>query len=231
MAGPNKALLQAGYDVIVIFPPGVALRYFTWRNLKQRPWLPEAGHDVIVISPPGGASRYCTWRILKGRHRLYIHVQLILFVYLERFRRYSTCCIWLGFPYWGAKFWGFLGKMTPKTSNERKTLAGRALSYAKLRLLSHCAWNYLFPFALYMCARKKGRQEGRKEDKLQEKYISRMCGATPSGRNPTKLGTCVCHGRNQTCKVSSLLLEMFRSCKVLTFPCCHREPRPSLTLC
>jgi len=34
---------------------------------------------------------------------------------------------------------GVWGKMTPKTSNERKTLAGRALSYAKLRHLSHCA--------------------------------------------------------------------------------------------
>jgi len=29
MAGPKKVLLQAGYDVIVISPPGVASRYFT----------------------------------------------------------------------------------------------------------------------------------------------------------------------------------------------------------
>jgi len=32
---------------------------------------------------------------------------------------------------------------------------------------------------------------GRKEEKSQEVYISRMCGVTPSGRIPTKLGTCV----------------------------------------
>jgi len=38
--------------------------------------------------------------------------------------------------------------------------------------------------------KKAGRQAGRKEEKSQEVYISRMCGATPSGRIPTKLGTC-----------------------------------------
>ena len=37
-----------------------------------------------------------------------------------------------------------------------------------------------------------GRKEGRKEEKSQEVYISRMRGATPSGRIPTKLGKCVC---------------------------------------
>jgi len=36
------------------------------------------------------------------------------------------------------------------------------------------------------------RQEGKKKEKSQEVYISRMCGATPSGRTPTKLGNCVC---------------------------------------
>jgi len=86
-----------------------------------------------------------------------------------------------------ATFWGFWGKMTPKTSNERKTLAESALSYAKLRLLSYFAWNYLYHLA---CA---GAQETKKAGrKSQEVYISRMCGATPSGRIPTKLGTCVC---------------------------------------
>jgi len=36
---------------------------------------------------------------------------------------------------------------------------------------------------------KKGSREGRK--KSQEVYISRMSGATPSTRIPTKLGKCV----------------------------------------
>jgi len=38
----NEVLLQAGYDVIVISPPGVASRYFTRRILKERAWLPDS---------------------------------------------------------------------------------------------------------------------------------------------------------------------------------------------
>jgi len=38
----NEVLLQAGYDVIVIFPPRRALRYITWRNLKEQLWLPDS---------------------------------------------------------------------------------------------------------------------------------------------------------------------------------------------
>jgi len=124
--------------------------------------LLQAGYDVIVISQPGVAPRYFTWRILKGRLQLYIHVQLTLFVYLERFRRYFDFLYLAGISLLGAKFWGFWGKMIPKTSNERKTLAGRALPYAKLRLLSHCTWNYLYPFDLCRWARKKGSKAGRK---------------------------------------------------------------------
>jgi len=122
-----------------------------------------SGNDVIAISSLGGASGNFWLRNLKGRPRLYIHVQLTLFVYLERFRRYSTFCIWLRFPFWGRNFGGFGAKWPP--ANERKTLAGRALPYAKLRLLSHCAWNYVYPFGLYNCARnnKKGSKAGRKK--------------------------------------------------------------------
>jgi len=37
----NEVLLPARYDVIVISPPGVALRSFAWRILKERPWPPK----------------------------------------------------------------------------------------------------------------------------------------------------------------------------------------------
>jgi len=110
------------------------------------------------------------------------------FVYLERFRRYSTFNIWLGFPYWG-EILGVSGQNDPQDVNWEKTLAGMALPYAKLRLLSYYAWNYLYPFGLCRCARYK--KAGRME-KSQEVYISRMCGATRSSRIPTKLSTCVC---------------------------------------
>jgi len=89
---------------------------------------------------------------------------------------------------------GVWGKLIPKASNERKTLAGWVLPYAKLRLLSHCAWKYLYPFGLCRCAitKKAGRKAGRKKVTRSEVYISRMSGATPSGQSPTKLGKCVC---------------------------------------
>jgi len=38
---------------------------------------------------------------------------------------------------------------------------------------------------------KKGSKDGRKEEKSQQVYNSRMCGATPSGWISTKSGTCV----------------------------------------
>jgi len=41
------------------------------------------------------------------------------------------------------------------------------------------------------CAGAQERKKGWKEEKSQEVYISRMRGATLSGRIPTKLGTCV----------------------------------------
>jgi len=66
---------------------------------------------------------------------------------------------------------GGFGQMTPKTSNEIKTLAGRALSCGKLRLLSLCARNYLYPFWPVQ-ERKKKRQEGRK--KSHKKCIFRV---------------------------------------------------------
>jgi len=134
-----------------------------------------AVNDVIVNSSLGGASGNFWLRILEGRPRLYIHVQLTLFVYLERFRRYSTFCFWLGFSYWGTKLCGFLGKMTPKTANERKKLAGRALSYAKLRLLSHCAWNYRYPSGAQ--EKKAVRKVGRK--KSHKKCIIHVCVERP----------------------------------------------------
>jgi len=125
-----------------------------------------AGNDVIAISSLGGASGNFWLRILKVRTRLHfhIHVQLTLFVNLDRFRRYLNVFYLSGISLLGAKSWGFWGKMTPKTSNGRKTLAWRVLPYAKLRLLSHSAWNYLYPFGLCRCSRKQS-QEGRSHKK------------------------------------------------------------------
>jgi len=111
--------------------------------------------------------------------------KLTLFVYLEWFRRYATFCIWLGFPYWGEIVGGGFGAKWPlKCQMREKHLLGGHF------LTSHCAWNYLYPFGMCRCARKKAiKQEGRKS---QEVYILRMSGAIPSGRISTNLGACVC---------------------------------------
>ena len=83
------------------------------------------GNDVMMILSLGEASgNFWLW-ILKGRPRLYIHVQLTFFVYLERFRSYSTFFIWLGFPYWGRNFGGLGAKWPPKRQNREKLLLGR----------------------------------------------------------------------------------------------------------
>jgi len=70
-----------------------------------------AESDVMVFSPLRGAAGDIYLRILKGRPRLYIHVSLILYVYLVLLRSYSTLFIWLGFHH--LSFWGsFLGNIT-----------------------------------------------------------------------------------------------------------------------
>jgi len=143
------------------------------------------GNDVIAISSLGSASGNFWLQILKGQPPLYIHVQLTLVVYLERFRRFSAFYILLGFPY---------GQNNAANVKWEKN-TWSALPYAKLRLLSQFAWTCLYPFGLCRCARKKGskagRQEGRMKVKSQEVYISRMCGATPSGGFQPNLAQCV----------------------------------------
>jgi len=131
-------IFQAGCDVIVIYPPkGAARNFLSADSEKVTPILYQccfvttrllctvfdlinfilAGNDVIAISLLRDASDNFLLRILKGRPQLYIHVQLTLFVHLERFRRYSTFFYLAGISQLGAKLWGVLGKMTPKRSN------------------------------------------------------------------------------------------------------------------
>jgi len=87
----NEVLLPAGYDVIMISPPGGASGHFYdefWMNdhdflivfhinflsvmhgFRDNEVLLQAGYDVIVISPLGSASGDFSWRILKERSRL-----------------------------------------------------------------------------------------------------------------------------------------------------------------
>jgi len=151
-----------------------------------------AGNDVIAISSLGASQVISDHSFWKGDPDFIFMFNWHFMSILNGLDVIQLFYL-VGISLLVAKVWVFLGKMTHKTSNERKILAGRALPYAKLRLFSHCAWNYLYPFGLCSCARNKKavKQEVRQEEKSQEVYISRMCGATPSRRITTKLGTCV----------------------------------------
>jgi len=146
-----------------------------------------SGNDVIAISSLEGTSGNFWLRILKGRPRLYIHVQLTLFVYLERFRRYSTFFIRLGFPFWWAKFRGLWAKWPPKRQIREKHLLGGHF------LTPKCVFWVIVREIISIRLACAGAQEkkGRKEEKSQEVFISCMFGATPSAQIPTKLGACV----------------------------------------
>jgi len=119
------------------------------------------------------------------------HVQLTLLSILNDLDVIRLFSFGWDFPT-GGDILGVLGKITPKTSIEREKLAGTALPYAKLLLLSQCAWNFLYPFGLCWCARKNGRKAGRQagrkagRKKSHEKCIFHVC-----GRITTRLGTCV----------------------------------------
>jgi len=146
-------------------------------SFRDNEVLLRAGYDVVVIPPPGVASRYFTWRILKGRPRLYIHVQLTLFVYLERFRRYSTFCICLGFHYWGWNV-GIFGQNDPQNVKWEKSTCWEGTSLCQTASFEQLCVKLSLSVWPVQVRKKKvskaGRQEGRKEEKSQEVFISRM---------------------------------------------------------
>jgi len=136
----NVVLFLAGCDVIVISPPGgaagslliadserttddptfILVLHCNYTSIVHRFWFNElfmfAGNYVITISSIGGASG--NFWFLKGGPQLYIHVQLTLFVYLERFRRYSTFYL-AGISLQGVKIWQF-GQIEPQNVNWEK---------------------------------------------------------------------------------------------------------------
>jgi len=122
-------------------------------------------------------------RILKGWPRLYNHVQLSFFVYLELFKRYSTFCSWLGFPYFRLNCGGFWAKWPPKQQMREKHMLGgyfltpncvfwaivREIIY--IRLACACAQEQ-------KAAKEEGRKEGRK-DESHKKCIFHVCVEQP----------------------------------------------------
>ena len=119
--------------------------------------------DITAKSPLGGTTS--NW--YKGAlhvnfdNRFWKDVPSFIFVFCSHFLSifnrlsYSTFSIWLGFPLWRQNFGGFGGKMTPTKWKFRKTLARRALSWLKPRLLSHRALESAAWFGLWTFGRKK----------------------------------------------------------------------------
>jgi len=89
----------------------------------------------------------------------------------------------------GRKFGGFWTKWPPKRQIREKHLLGGHF------LTPNCVFWAIVREIISIrlaCAGAQEKKAGRKEENSQEVYISRMCGAIPSGQIPTKLGTCVC---------------------------------------
>jgi len=82
--------------------------------------------------------------------------------------------IWLGFPYWWRNFGSFWTKWPPKRQIRKKHLLGGPSLRQTASFEPMCV-----KLSLSVWIEKKA---GRKEEKSQKVYISRMCGATPSGR-------------------------------------------------
>jgi len=49
----NEVLLHTGYDVMVIYPLGGVSDDFSWRILKERPWLPISGNGNVCPNSNG----------------------------------------------------------------------------------------------------------------------------------------------------------------------------------
>ena len=98
----------------------------------------QTGNDVMVIPPLGGAARSFRWRILEGWPKVNIHALLTYFAYLQPPHSFSTFSFGWDFPT-ASQICGVFRENDPNESKFRKTLAQRALSYVKPRLLSYRA--------------------------------------------------------------------------------------------
>jgi len=107
----HNGFWKSEHDFLIAIPINFI---FAMHGFRDNDVLMQAEYNVIVISPPGGATRNFLMADSE-RATLSFHVQLTLFVYLERFRRYSIFCIWLGFPYiLGDELVGFFGQNNPQ---------------------------------------------------------------------------------------------------------------------
>ena len=83
-----------------------------------------------------------------------MHAPLDYFAYLQLLTSYSTLLFLAGISLVPGTFLRFGGENDPKMSGCWKTLAKRALSYGKPRLLSYRAWKSVHGYGLYAWLKK-----------------------------------------------------------------------------
>jgi len=142
----NEVLLQAWYDVIVISTPRVAAGNFSWRILKERPWLLIAFHysittfylgcmvseitgfdfkyDVTVISLLGAFQAIFHDGIWKSDHAFLSVVNGNFCPHSNGLEVIQHLTLW-DFPT-GSEILVFWGKMTPKSKNIEKHFLARS---------------------------------------------------------------------------------------------------------
>jgi len=113
---------------------------------------------------------------------------LTLFVYLEGFRRYLTFLFGWDFPTGGEILW-IVGQNDPQNVKLEKNNCWEGTSLRQTASFEPLCVK--LSLSVWPVQVRKKKKAGRQEEKSQEMYISRMCRATPFGRIPTELGTCV----------------------------------------
>jgi len=212
-------------------PYFISVLHCNYTSIVHRFWFNElfmfAGNDVIAISSLGVLQVISDYGFWKGDPNF---IFMFNWHFLSILNGLDVIRLCWDFPK-EAKFRGFWGKMTTKTSNERKTLAGRALSYAILSLLSHCAWNYFYPFGLCRCTRKKDRKAGRKKSHKKCIFHVSVERLLAGGFEPN-LANVFVSPTIKRAKFHRYNLRGFGAVRCWSFNVAIGNPcRPSLTLC
>jgi len=100
----NEVLLPTGYDLIVSPPPVGAARTFSWKILKERPWLPDIVSRIWRHRDfsARGSFRLCYRRILKERPWLPDSVQSTCWegTSLRQTASFEQLCVKLSLSVW-----------------------------------------------------------------------------------------------------------------------------------
>jgi len=149
------------------------------------------------------------------------------YVFLERFRRYSTFLFGWDFPT-GDEMFGLFGQNDSQNVKWEKNTGWEGTSVRQTASFEPLC----VKLSLSVWPVQVGKEKGRK--KSQEVCVSRnsrMCGATPSGWIPTKLGTSVrLTDVIKRAKIHQFYLKGFGAVRCWSFHVAIWTTRPMMTL-